>query len=394
MKVYYLLLLLLSLTMFSCSQQNSMDETLNKIDLENLSLKAVRVQYERDYKFNESALFNYTIVNRENGRIVINNETHSFLSYDEDGELYFYDSFQDSLYISDNTSGDVWVLCDNFISEHQFVLNPKKYWNGNFAKKFSKVPNDKSEILSQIDFTMRSINVNMQIDKVFVKSTGIYLIDNKSYFIHSFVKEIDPELIAGDGVYKETYQLFHNIDENSIERINGFVDSVILMKVCCGFPEYYEIDTQLLYANQNCGRGESQEDTLLYNGYLKTIDGDSLTLSDLKSDYILMDFWFARCPGCIHGIPHMNALSLKYSDEKFMVIGVNPVDKQIDALKDYIRKMNMIYPVYVSGKSFAEHYQIKSYPTYILIDNRNDDLSIIGSYSIMDDLNDVLEELE
>ncbi len=390
MKKYYFFLPLLLMVLTACSQQSTGQATLSKINKQNAALSVVKVENIKSYRFKKDAVFNYTLFKQGKSKIFVNDNTQSFVWLNDKNELYFYDKDIDTLFFENNTKNNAKLFFEDFWVNHLFVLNPKKYWNYNSARNFKDV----DTLPYTITFNMKSFNENWMGDKhkMFLKTKGTYIIDTALYLIQSFVKETDTAQIVGEGVYKEVYCLQHNLSNQSEQKTHQFIDSIIHTKTTYDFSKVYDISTRILNSEEQSGRPKNPQDTLAYNGYIRTLAGDSLMLSDLESEYILVDFWFMRCPGCVQGIPYMNEIKKKYPREKLSVIGVNTLDKQVLAIKDFIQKMGVDYPIYLADRSFAEHYNIKYFPTYVLIDNRNKNLSVVGTYK-EDELKAVLENL-
>ena len=59
-------------------------------------------------------------------------------------------------------------------------------------------------------------------------------------------------------------------------------------------------------------------------GWLNT-GGRSLSLSDLRGRFVLLDFWTFACWNCYRSFPWFKALEHKLKDQPFTVIGVCPV---------------------------------------------------------------------
>ncbi|XPV67403.1 MAG: TlpA family protein disulfide reductase [Halarcobacter sp.] len=83
-----------------------------------------------------------------------------------------------------------------------------------------------------------------------------------------------------------------------------------------------------------------------------TIENGILSSKTLNGKYVLVNFWATWCPPCIKEIPTFNRIYEKYKD-KFEIIGVlYEHDKNIDELKDFIKKHNIKFPVVIGEENF------------------------------------------
>jgi thiol-disulfide isomerase/thioredoxin len=124
------------------------------------------------------------------------------------------------------------------------------------------------------------------------------------------------------------------------------------------------------------------------------INGNSISLSNFKSRYVLLDFWASWCVPCREGTPHLIELFKKYNNQGLDIIGVS-VDKDIDDWKKAIKKdgitiwYNVLsgekintHKAMESSQSISKKFGVQVFPTKILIDKTG---IIIGRYTGTDD---------
>lgn len=63
---------------------------------------------------------------------------------------------------------------------------------------------------------------------------------------------------------------------------------------------------------------------------LSTADGKTLSLSELKGRYVVLDFWASWCPDCRRDLPHMVRMQQTYGPRGVQFVGVS-----FDEKKDY-----------------------------------------------------------
>ncbi len=128
------------------------------------------------------------------------------------------------------------------------------------------------------------------------------------------------------------------------------------------------------------------------NWALKSLEGQSVSLSDYDGKVILIDFFYKNCLPCMKAVPMLKSLNEKYKSKGLVVIGIDPIDTDNDEIKTFISKNGITYKIVVDeNKDVATKYKISVYPTVYLI-NRNG--KIIFAASDYDEaLEGKLEEL-
>jgi peroxiredoxin len=76
------------------------------------------------------------------------------------------------------------------------------------------------------------------------------------------------------------------------------------------------------------------------------LDGDSLSLADLKGEVVLLNIWATWCPPCREEMPALEALAKEYRDAGLHVVGVS-----IDAasatkeVRDFARQVGVTFTI-------------------------------------------------
>jgi cytochrome c biogenesis protein CcmG, thiol:disulfide interchange protein DsbE len=92
-----------------------------------------------------------------------------------------------------------------------------------------------------------------------------------------------------------------------------------------------------------------------------------LKLSDLKGQYVYLDFWASWCGPCRASFPWMNTLHDKYNGKGLKVVGVN-VDKKLEEAQKFLKEVPAKFSVaYDDTGATPKAYAVKGMPTSLLI---------------------------
>lgn len=101
-----------------------------------------------------------------------------------------------------------------------------------------------------------------------------------------------------------------------------------------------------------------------------SLQGEHITLDDLKGKVVVLDFWGTWCPPCVESVPELRNLNKKYSKEpSFMLIGISS-DGDEATWKEFTEKNRMTWPQYRDrDRKIQNAFNVRAYPTYIIIDH-------------------------
>ena len=109
---------------------------------------------------------------------------------------------------------------------------------------------------------------------------------------------------------------------------------------------------------------------------LSSLDDSTYTLSNMKDNVVLLNFWATWCGPCRMEIPDFNELYLKHHKEGFEILGI-AMDGNKKSLKNFTKSYTMEYPVlYGSARDLnkvsMDYGGVMSLPTSILIGKNNE----------------------
>ena len=103
---------------------------------------------------------------------------------------------------------------------------------------------------------------------------------------------------------------------------------------------------------------------------LETLDGESITLSDLRGRVVLVNFWASWCPPCRAEMPAFRQAFQDYHGQGFEILAVNATAQ--DNLRDiaaFVEEYNLSFPIALDADgSVNEKYQVRSLPTSYFVD--------------------------
>ena len=103
---------------------------------------------------------------------------------------------------------------------------------------------------------------------------------------------------------------------------------------------------------------------------LKTPQGETIRLSDLRGQAVLVNLWATWCPPCRAEMQTIEAVYNEYKDQGFTVLGVN-MTYQDEPLKvsPFIKEQKLTFPILLDETgAMASAYQLKSLPSSFFID--------------------------
>ena len=101
-------------------------------------------------------------------------------------------------------------------------------------------------------------------------------------------------------------------------------------------------------------------------------DGGTLTLSELRGRWVLLDFWAFCCINCLHVLDELRPLEEKY-DGELVVVGVHSPkfvhEADPDALAAAVDRYEVAHPVLDDPELVTwQAYTARAWPTLVLID--------------------------
>ena len=101
---------------------------------------------------------------------------------------------------------------------------------------------------------------------------------------------------------------------------------------------------------------------------LAQLDGPPLTLSKLRGQVVVINFWASWCAECHTEQPILNATWQQFRDSGVVVVGVNFQDTSVEA-REYVRAAGVSYPVVEDTDSrTALAFGLRGVPETFIVD--------------------------
>lgn len=117
--------------------------------------------------------------------------------------------------------------------------------------------------------------------------------------------------------------------------------------------------------NANFVTGQMAKDIEAYD-----INGNKISLKNLKGKVIVLNFWFPQCQPCVMEMPELNALVKKYKNDKVIFISVT-FDKK-ETVQRFLSNKDFNYTHIVDNETILSDYDVSTFPTHILIDQKGE----------------------
>ena len=103
---------------------------------------------------------------------------------------------------------------------------------------------------------------------------------------------------------------------------------------------------------------------------ITSFDGKTITLSELRGQVVIINFWASWCPPCREEAAYLEATWRKYRDQDVVFIGIDYVDTETEALA-YIKEFDITYLNGADlGTRISQAYRMDGVPeTYYVAKN-------------------------
>ena len=141
------------------------------------------------------------------------------------------------------------------------------------------------------------------------------------------------------------------------------------------YREVVELDADSFYVEQAMGSLYEMESLTVGQEApdfeATTLDGDRISLSDLRGKVVLLEFWASWCGPCRPEVPYLKEVHAAYGGEDFQLIGIS-LDRSTEELRQFIEEHGMTWPQVQEEarweSELADLYNVSGIPRAYLID--------------------------
>lgn len=103
-----------------------------------------------------------------------------------------------------------------------------------------------------------------------------------------------------------------------------------------------------------------------------TLDGDTISLSALRGEVVLLNIWATWCPPCVREMPSMQRLHELLGDQGLRIVAVS-VDAPgaIGDVRSFVHELGLEFDILLNPRGdIQDTYAVTGLPTTFLIDRR------------------------
>lgn len=391
-KLLFLLFFLLNITI-SAFSQDVQSELRKRLKVKN-DTTVFTIKETKYYKFSENQVDEYKLILIKNGgkpnktvKILLYNATNGHSILKDSDYIYFVNMNLDSMvkFSFKEKNNGYYAFMSNYY-DHYYLFDSKLFLFMKQVSNFKKISSANSPITK---FTFDGLDINSSISAVkidFILNKYEFSFDTLLQNSFHVQYEIDTALVAGDDVYKTKIDYFIEPKVDNLKMINT-LNSAVENSTLADSLWISDIYGFFFEKKNELHDLPIHENTITLYGF----NNDSIDLQNSNTKFTVLDFWFIQCPPCLHGIPEVNTFAMDYASKSVRVLGVNCIDKNKASIMDVCQKHAMQYPCFTSSKKLQKYFNISMFPSYVLIDNRDNS---VNNFLVFSNLNDLKIELE
>jgi cytochrome c biogenesis protein CcmG/thiol:disulfide interchange protein DsbE len=111
---------------------------------------------------------------------------------------------------------------------------------------------------------------------------------------------------------------------------------------------------------------------------LESSGGDSIALSDLEGQVVVLDFWATWCSPCVESLDHLQQLHELYADQGVVVLAINVGETQ-DEVAGFVAHYGYTFSVLLdTDDRVTDRYGVQGIPHTLVVDRNGEIHSVPG----------------
>jgi thiol-disulfide isomerase/thioredoxin len=104
---------------------------------------------------------------------------------------------------------------------------------------------------------------------------------------------------------------------------------------------------------------------------VRTLDGRTVRLSDLRGRPVIVDFWATWCAPCRASMPLLDRMQSRFASRGLVIVGLSVDDTPAQSVRDFVQRLGVHFPIAMASEGLIEDYgPVRSIPTTIFIDRQ------------------------
>jgi peroxiredoxin len=113
---------------------------------------------------------------------------------------------------------------------------------------------------------------------------------------------------------------------------------------------------------------------------IKDVNGNDVSLSDLKRKVVVLQFTGIGCGPCHQAMPFLKAWANESSQNNFEVVGIETWSRNQEGIKRYFDKNAINYKFLKADSTIMSNYRIYSVPVFFVLDENRIIRQVISGY--------------
>jgi peroxiredoxin len=97
--------------------------------------------------------------------------------------------------------------------------------------------------------------------------------------------------------------------------------------------------------------------------------GETITLSSLRGNVVVLDFWAVNCRSCLWMMKQLAPIREKHAAKGCHFFAINIDDKK-EKLEDFLKENTISYTILYDDKNIDQAYGIRGIPHFVIIDKQ------------------------